>query len=268
MTRRLNRFQYQETMFLYGVIGMLCFLRTFEGASLVVPGSSSSDSSKSTEDHARDLTYIGEWIPNRDSGAQSDDTFDSTRNRSSRTVFVVPTIRECPEGYELDAMKECQREVNIDPQAHQDFLIEQLNAYFTELEKSGEPLWYKQPLKKKIPVIPSPLLKSTINSTEIPDQSDKSPLSIEELNIPSNSTKSEIYRPKTADDEEGIIVTLPDEETTENVESLIGAFNEETTGNWKTGIHTHRNPSYSRKNTQWVIAKIYENRLNSENDNS
>ena len=56
MTRRLKKFHYHETMFLYGVLGLLFFLRTLEGAALEVPGSSSSNSSKSTKDHTSDLS--------------------------------------------------------------------------------------------------------------------------------------------------------------------------------------------------------------------
>ena len=219
MTRRLNRFHYLKTMFLFEVLGILCFLRTLEAAPLDVPVSSSWDSPRSTKDHTSDLpdkpkikeTLISQlstkngksedvgnpselawqaWLlVDGNPRAQSDDTLDSAslprRMTAPRSVFIAPPITDCPEGYERDWTNECIKEVNIDPEAHKDFLVEQLNAFYANLGKpQAASSSSNGPLQVNIPVITFPSSKSKVNSNEKPDQSDKSSSSIEESKIP------------------------------------------------------------------------------------
>ena len=94
MTRRLNKFHYRKTLIFYGILVVLYFLRTIEGAPLDVPGSSSWDSSISTKDHTSDLTNIGERMINGKLRAESVYIFDSTSSKSSDLVaspeHIVP----------------------------------------------------------------------------------------------------------------------------------------------------------------------------------
>ena len=167
MRQKLNRFD----QFLYGILGILCFLKKLEGVPFVVSGSS-SDSSTSTKDHTRDLTdepkiletLISQLSPengknenventselawrdsllvdqNQSPPDQSDDTLDLAsliprRSRKPRSPYRSPPIVPyCDKGYEPWGF-ECFKVVEIDPASQLKFYVDQLNEYYAKREK-------------------------------------------------------------------------------------------------------------------------------------
>ena len=140
-------------MFLYGILGIICFLRTLEGAPLVVDSFSSRKLFKPANYYENDGSV---WYPVDGSEPPNISQKDIERAVLQKLYEVYPDI------------------------------FKRHNA--------NSPL-FDELLQAKIPEITSPSSEFSINSNEIPDQSDKTLSSIEESKILPESTNSVTDRP-------------------------------------------------------------------------
>ncbi|XP_066583100.1 protein slender lobes-like [Prorops nasuta] len=71
------------------------------------------------------------WLLVDAEGAHSGlDSASLLRRITPKSVFIAPALPACAEGYRADTMGRCVKNVNIDQDAHIDFLLQRLNAMY------------------------------------------------------------------------------------------------------------------------------------------
>lgn len=141
---------------LFTVVILSVLVRHCEQASTkrFIPYSSSSSSSPTlprspSETRSQnlglssDLTWQA-WIllDSQPSAHSALDSASFRRRITPKSVFIapaLPALPPCAEGYHADKMARCMKDVNIDQQAHLDFLVQKLNNRYAGLGSVSEP---------------------------------------------------------------------------------------------------------------------------------
>uniref|UniRef100_A0A6V7JXY3 Folded gastrulation N-terminal domain-containing protein n=1 Tax=Bracon brevicornis TaxID=1563983 RepID=A0A6V7JXY3_9HYME len=111
------------------------------------------------------------------------DSASLLRRITPKSIFIAPSLQAlpaCAEGYQADPMNRCVKNVNINQEAHLDFLIQRLNAKFSNLGNNN-----KQ--------------QSSSSSGSVPT----GPLQLDLLNIPiliGNKDKTDENKQESADE--------------------------------------------------------------------
>lgn len=90
------------------------------------------------------------------------DSASILRRITPKSVFIAPSLQACADGYKADNMGRCQKIVNIDHEAHLNFLVQRLNQLYgkgpsqaasTMTDKKQSPI-ATGPLQLNIPLLP------------------------------------------------------------------------------------------------------------------
>ena len=90
------------------------------------------------------------------------DSASILRRITPKSVFIAPSLQACADGYKADNMGRCQKIVNIDHEAHLNFLVQRLNQLYgkgpsqaasTSTDKKQSPT-VTGPLQLNIPLLP------------------------------------------------------------------------------------------------------------------
>lgn len=140
-------------------LGLTC---NSELASANVPESSSSapTAKRKSQDigSLSDFTWQAWLLVDAQNGFQHGvDSATLLRRITPKSVFIAPALPACAEGYRADTMGRCVKSVNIDENAHINFLLERLNAMYGNSQASNKNDQKKStgPLQLNIPLIPS-----------------------------------------------------------------------------------------------------------------
>lgn len=78
---------------------------------------------------------------------------DLERRIVSKSIFIAPMFRKCPDGYILDLEGQCYRLIRMDEQAHWNSLAAQLNKFYEnvrEMSKVPAAVTLPQPIEYQI----------------------------------------------------------------------------------------------------------------------
>ena len=103
------------------------------------------------------------------------DSASMLRRITPKSVFIAPQLQACAEGYKADNMGRCQKIVNIDHEAHLNFLVQRLNQLYgkgapqsasSSSEKKQSPP-VTGPLQLNIPLLPEVNKDESISQVEV-----------------------------------------------------------------------------------------------------
>ncbi|RLU27180.1 hypothetical protein DMN91_000980 [Ooceraea biroi] len=156
---------------------LLMFLGLIRSGELTPPSVSSETSSTMSPSKRKsqdigslsDFTWHTWLLVDTQAGIQPG--VDSTallRRITPKSVFIAPALPACAEGYRADAMGRCVKSVNIDENAHINFLLERLNALYANQDSASQAATSKNdekkstgPLQLNIPLVPDSNPQST-----------------------------------------------------------------------------------------------------------
>ncbi|XP_076291301.1 uncharacterized protein LOC143214309 [Lasioglossum baleicum] len=186
-----QRRRHPRWRMLFTVVILSSFVRHCELTSakrLTDVGSSSSSSTLSrssgetrsqTLGSPNDLAWQAWLLLDSQTGAHSGmDSATFLRRITPKSVFIAPALLElppCPDGYREDTMGRCVKIVNIDQDAHLEFLLQQLNnrygnrgssdSYSSNSKKSNGPFQFNIPLLPSSDSEPSKLEAEEVRDT-------------------------------------------------------------------------------------------------------
>ncbi|KAK0094326.1 hypothetical protein PV326_011251 [Microctonus aethiopoides] len=88
------------------------------------------------------------------------DSANVMRRITPKSIFIAPPLITCPDGYEPDYMDRCTKTIQIDEDAHLNFILERLNAMYAHLGKPES-----TPSPEPSPLSPPPSSSSSSSSS-------------------------------------------------------------------------------------------------------
>ncbi|XP_034937184.1 uncharacterized protein DDB_G0286591-like isoform X2 [Chelonus insularis] len=203
----------------------------------------------------------------RNSNGENLDSASLLRRITPKSIFIAPPLQACAEGYQPDAMNRCVKDININQEAHIDFLLQRLNAMYANFgnlpppppppPKSDTSSASSGPFQVHIPLFVDTDHKETTKKENTKNSEKKPSLSKEE------NTEKESERP---DDKKEAVLTIYEDVKNEStgIEQLIPVmeFVEEIDSNFSDILDFKSQTVYDK------VSNKSENDNNNNNNNN